>query len=61
VQALDVIEACLGQLRVAGLTVSGLDMSVALQFAAARGYDTGILADLLASASEGIFEGINAK
>lgn len=61
-QAVEVVNACAGQFRAAGMgAVTGIDLAVAITYAQARGYDTSILAELLASASHGIAEGIHAK
>ena len=56
------LNACLGQLRFAPSGhVSGIDMNAALKIAEVRGFDTGIVSELLASAENGLIEAINQK
>jgi len=57
-----VLNACLGQLRFAPSGhVSGIDMNAALKIAEVRGFDKGIVSELLASAENGLIEAINQK
>jgi hypothetical protein len=52
-----VLLACQGQLRLAPSGhVVGIDVSTALKIGAARGYDLGVLSDLLPTAEAGLIE-----
>jgi hypothetical protein len=56
----DVLLACQGQLRLAPSGhVIGVDMQAALQVAAARGYDVGVLSELLPTAEAGLIEALS--
>ena len=53
--------ACQGQLRLAPSGhVIGIDMDAALNLAAARGYDLGVLSELLPAAEAGFVEALCA-
>lgn len=58
-EAWDILQACLKQMRV---TVSGhvlgIDLSVALQIAEARGADLSITSELLQAAEAGVIEAL---
>ncbi len=54
--------ASLGQLRIAPSSrVLGIDMTVALGIARARGFDEGVISELLQSAEAGLIEAMNEK
>ncbi len=56
-EAWEVLLACQGQLRLAPSgQVIGIDLNVALQVAAARGYDVTVLSELLPAAEAGTIE-----
>ncbi len=56
-QAWDVLMACLGQLRLAPSGhVLGIDMSVALEIAEARGHDLDVVSELLQATEAGLIE-----
>ena len=56
------LNACLGQLRFAPSGhVSGIDMNAALKIAEVRGFDTGIVSELLSAAENGLIEAMNQK
>jgi hypothetical protein len=56
-EAWNVLLACQGQLRLAPSGhVIGIDMDAALRLAAARGYDVGVLSELLPAAEAGMVE-----
>jgi hypothetical protein len=58
-EAWDVLLACQGQLRLAPSGhVVGIDMSVALWLAVARGCDLAVLSELLAAAEAGLVEAL---
>jgi len=51
--------ACLGQLRIAPSGhVLGVDMTAALHVAEARGFETGVVSELLSAAESGLVEGL---
>jgi len=57
-----VLNACLGQLRFAPSGhVAGIDMNAALKIAEVRGFDTGIVSELLSAAENGLIEAMNQK
>jgi hypothetical protein len=59
-EAWDVLLACQGQLRLAPSGhVIGIDISAALRIAAARGYDLGVLSELLPTAEAGLIEALS--
>jgi len=61
-QAWDVLNACLGQLRFTPSGhVAGIDMSAALKIAEVRGFETGVLSELLSAAENGLIEAMNQK
>ncbi len=61
-QAWDVLSACLGQLRFAPSGhVAGINMNAALKIAKARGFETGIVSELLGAAENGLIEAMNQK
>ena len=61
-QAWDVLLACLGQLRFAPSGhVIGLELSTALETAAARGCEPGVVSELLQAAEVGLIEAFNDK
>ncbi len=61
-QAWDVLTASLGQLRiVAAGRVLGIDMTAALGIARARGFDEGVVSELLQAAEAGLIEAMNDK
>ena len=54
--------ASLGQLRVvASGQVLGIDMTAALGIARARGFDEGVISELLQAAEAGLIEAVNEK
>ena len=54
--------ACLGQLRIAPSgRVLGIDMTAALGIARARGFDEGVISELLQAAEAGLIEAMNDK
>ena len=56
------LNACLGQLRFAPSGhVAGIDMNAALKIAEVRGFDTGIVSELLSAAENGLIEAMNQK
>ena len=61
-QAWDVLTASLGQLRIvaAGRDV-GIDMTAALGIARARGFDEGVISELLQAAEAGLIEAVNER
>jgi hypothetical protein len=60
--AWDVLLACQGQLRFAPSGhVIGIDMDAALTLAKARGYDPGVLSELLPAAEAGLAEALCAE
>jgi len=57
-----VLNACLGQLRFAPSGhVAGIDMNAALKIAEVRGFDAGVVSELLSAAENGLIEAINQK
>jgi hypothetical protein len=59
-EAWDVLLACQGQLRLAPSGhVIGIEMGVALELAAARGYDLAVLSELLPAAEAGLVEALS--
>jgi hypothetical protein len=61
-QAWDVLNACLGQLRfIPSGQVAGIDMSAALKIAEVRGFETGVMSELLSAAENGLIEAMNQK
>ncbi len=61
-QAWEVFTASLGQLRIAPSgRVLGIDMTAALGIARARGFDEGVISELLQSAEAGLIEAMNEK
>jgi len=57
-----VLVACLGQLRFAPSGhVIGLELSPALEIAAVRGSEPGVLSELLQAAEAGLIEAFNDK
>jgi len=61
-QVWDVLNACLGQLRFTPSGhVAGIDMSAALKIAEVRGFETGVLSELLSAAENGLIEAMNQK
>jgi hypothetical protein len=60
-EAWDVLLACQGQLRLAtNGQVIGIDMSTALRFGGARGYDLAVLSELLPGAEAGLVEALSS-
>lgn len=56
------LSACLGQLRFAPSGhVAGIDMSAALKIAEVRGFDAGVMSELLGAAENGLIEATNQK
>ena len=54
--------ASLGQVRIAPSgRVLGIDMTTALTIARARGFDEGVISELLQSAEAGLIEAMNEK
>ena len=54
--------ASLGQVRIAPSgRVLGIDMTAALTIARARGFDEGVISELLQAAEAGIIEAMNEK
>ena len=54
--------ASLGQLRIASSgRVLGIDMTAALGIARARGFDEGVISELLQAAEAGLIEAMNEK
>jgi len=54
--------ACLGQLRLAPSGhVVGVDMTAALHIAEARGFDEGVVSELLGAAEIGLLEGLMSQ
>ena len=54
--------ACLGQLRLASSGyVVGIDMTAALKIAEVRGFETGVVSELLQAAENGLIEAMNEK
>jgi hypothetical protein len=54
--------ASLGQLRLAPSgQVVGIDMTAALHIAEARGFETGVVSELLQAAENGLVEAMNEK
>lgn len=61
-QAWDVLQACLGQLRLAPSGhVLGVNLGVALKIADARGHDRAVVSELLQAAEAGLVEAMNSK
>ena len=61
-EAWDVLIACQGQLRLTQSGhVIGIDMDAALTVANARGYDVGMLSELLPAAEAGLVEALCAE
>ena len=61
-EAWDVLLACQGQLRLAPSGhVIGIDMDAALQLAAARGYGSTVLSELLPAAEAGLVEALSRE
>ncbi len=61
-QAWEVFTASLGQLRIAPSgRVLGIDMTAALAIARARGFDEGVISELLQAAEAGLIEAMNDK
>ena len=61
-QAWEVFTASLGQLRIAPSgRVLGIDMTAALGIARARGFDEGVISELLQAAEGGLIEAMNEK
>jgi len=60
-EAWEVLLACQGQLRLAPSGhVIGIDIDAALTIANARGYDVGVLSELLPAAEAGSVEALSA-
>ena len=56
------LNACLGQLRFAPSGhVAGIDTNAALKIAEVRGFETGIVSELLSAAENGLIEAMNQK
>jgi hypothetical protein len=61
-EAWDALLACQGQLRLAPSGhVVGIDMAAALKIGAGRGYDLGVLSELLPAAEAGLVEALTTK
>ena len=61
-QAWEVFTASLGQLRITPSGhVLGIDMTAALGTARARGFDEGVISELLQAAEVGLIEAMNGK
>ena len=61
-EAWDVLLACQGQLRLAPSGhVVGIDMDAALIVGKARGYDLGVLSELLPAAEASLVEALNGE
>jgi hypothetical protein len=57
-----VLNACLGQLRFAPSGhVAGIDMNAALKLAEVRGFEPGVMSELLSAAENGLVEAMNEK
>jgi hypothetical protein len=57
-----VLNASLGQLRFAPSGhVAGIDMNAALKISEARGFDLGVMSELLGAAENGLVEAMNQK
>jgi len=57
-----VLSACLGQLRFAPSGhVAGIDMNAALKITEARGFEPGVISELLSAAENGLVEAMNQK
>ena len=58
-QAWDVLNACLGQLRFTPSGhVAGIDMNAALKIAEVRGFEPGVMSELLSAAENGLIEAL---
>ena len=56
------LNACLGQLRFTPSGhVAGIDMNTALKIAEVRGFDLGVLSELLSAAENGLIESMIQK
>ena len=56
------LNACLGQLRFAPSGhVAGIDMNAALKVAEVRGFESGVMSELLSAAENGLIEAMNQK
>ena len=61
-QAWEILNASLGQLRIAPSgRVLGIDMTAALRIARARGFDEAVISELLQAAEAGLIEAMNDK
>ena len=61
-QAWDVFTASLGQIRIVPSgQVLGIDMTAALRIAQVRGFDEGVISELLQAAEAGLIEAMNEK
>jgi hypothetical protein len=57
-----VLSACLGQLRFTPSGhVAGINMNAALKIAEARGFEPGVISELLSAAENGLIEAMNQK
>ena len=61
-EAWNVLLGCQGQLRLAPSGhIVGIDMDAALKIGAARGYDLGVLSELLLATEAGLVEALSMK
>ena len=61
-QTWDVFTASLGQIRIVPSgQVLGIDMTAALRIAQVRGFDEGVISELLQAAEAGLIEAMNDK
>ncbi|MER2520944.1 MAG: hypothetical protein ABTQ34_09735 [Bdellovibrionales bacterium] len=60
-EAWDIALRCAGQLRVAGLLVTGIDMVAVIKIAEALGYSLNATADLISSNEIGIVQAFNKR